>query len=843
MESLHNMTQPRSSNRPEVPTPRRYVGRSGVSTIPAPSGAAPIPFPRTGSEQANGKSKPVSARNRVRTVAVPWSFRLAFAVTLVLMVFFLFRSFGLFMGPVTGASGVESTYAASVNVLAGRIASPLDSVKLLPPPAPWYGGAPALPTTSLPVFVWASAALTGVMGDGLLGGRILALLAALVAGLCLFALVRRSAGARAAIYALLFYSVAPLSVVLGQQYSQASLIMAMQAVALLALFNWRSTVRPELSQGAPAAFVWAVMAGVMYALLDPGAVFLAVPAAYLIVVPTSAPSLDTGPLSIRTIRRKTTESLKIADVWQKSPNRGRFFAYAGALAAGSLIWWAITQAGAGGMWLDAKDGGAGVAGALGALLSGSSYVEIMGMLVERLLTLAGLLLLAAGILHGARPPVPLLFHAWFLGGLVHVLLDASRLPGHDDVLLPLILPACALAGIGAAWAGALPARLYVAITEQAHERDSDYAISPHTAWLLDLPEERITNKRQRPQAQLALGRSVAERSHTQSMKWRRAWWLTVGHVVVLSILAFIVLGGAPTTLARMEPNDQAQEVAAIGRDVANVVPPGSRIIVAGPSAPELFYSSERTGWSLSDTEFSLVAVDKLQREGASYLLSVDQDWLGKHPDYRGLITSYAVAKLARDYILFDLNAKPAGNERSYFLESGHTLGGEFRTFWQNNGGVAKLGYPISEELVETSPLDGQQRKVQYFERAVLEYHPEFAGTPNAVMIASVGLWVTKDRNFPKADPVENTTDKWYFAETGHIVKQAFLRYWQSQGGLATFGYPISEELPEISNADGKVYTVQYFERARFEWHPTFAGTPDEVQLGLIGKQALAMPQR
>ena len=42
------------------------------------------------------------------------------------------------------------------------------------------------------------------------------------------------------------------------------------------------------------------------------------------------------------------------------------------------------------------------------------------------------------------------------------------------------------------------------------------------------------------------------------------------------------------------------------------------------------------------------------------------------------------------------------------------------------------------------------------------------------MIASLGLWVTKDRNFPKADPVENTADKWYFAETGHIVKQAFL---------------------------------------------------------------------
>ena len=67
-----------------------------------------------------------------------------------------------------------------------------------------------------------------------------------------------------------------------------------------------------------------------------------------------------------------------------------------------------------------------------------------------------------------------------------------------------------------------------------------------------------------------------------------------------------------------------------------------------------------------------------------------------------------------------------------------------------------------------------------------------------------------------------------------------MRYWQREGGLATFGYPISEELPEISSADGKVYTVQYFERARLEWHPTEAGTPSEVQLGLIGKQAWEM---
>ena len=190
--------------------------------------------------------------------------------------------------------------------------------------------------------------------------------------------------------------------------------------------------------------------------------------------------------------------------------------------------------------------------------------------------------------------------------------------------------------------------------------------------------------------------------------------------------------------------------------------------------------------------------------------------------------------------MFDLNVKPAANDRLYFLETGHTLGGEFRTAWDRLGGVAKLGYPVSEEVSEVNPLDGQTRKIQYFERAVLEYHAEFAGTPNAVMLADVGRWVTKGHDFATVAPFNNSANRAYFPQSGHSLKEAFLEYWQREGGVALFGYPISEELPEISQADGKVYTVQYFERARLEWHPTFAGTPKAVQLGLIGEQALNM---
>ncbi len=66
----------------------------------------------------------------------------------------------------------------------------------------------------------------------------------------------------------------------------------------------------------------------------------------------------------------------------------------------------------------------------------------------------------------------------------------------------------------------------------------------------------------------------------------------------------------------------------------------------------------------------------------------------------------------------------------------------------------------------------------------------------------------------------------------------FLKHWQARGGLASFGYPLSEELREVNQADGKTYTVQYFERARLEYHPENQGTEFVVLLGLMGREVL-----
>ncbi|MEO8286111.1 MAG: alkaline phosphatase family protein [Chloroflexota bacterium] len=72
-----------------------------------------------------------------------------------------------------------------------------------------------------------------------------------------------------------------------------------------------------------------------------------------------------------------------------------------------------------------------------------------------------------------------------------------------------------------------------------------------------------------------------------------------------------------------------------------------------------------------------------------------------------------------------------------------------------------------------------------------------------------------------------------FQETGRNACGKFLQYWQEHGSLAQQGYPISNEMQEKSDTDGKTYTVQYFERAVFELHPENQ-PPYDVLLSLLG---------
>jgi hypothetical protein len=173
----------------------------------------------------------------------------------------------------------------------------------------------------------------------------------------------------------------------------------------------------------------------------------------------------------------------------------------------------------------------------------------------------------------------------------------------------------------------------------------------------------------------------------------------------------------------------------------------------------------------------------------------------------------------------------ASNPR-YFAETGQVVAPQFATYWQDKGGIGRFGYPISRPVIAHGILS------QFFERAVFEYHPEYQDTGNEVLLRLVGNEYTQDRIFQKADETTVAPDHFYFPQTGHSLGGAFLAYWQSNGGLAIYGYPISEEMTEISPTDGQPYAVQYFERNRFEFHPEAAGTPYMVQLGLLGANLL-----
>jgi len=73
-----------------------------------------------------------------------------------------------------------------------------------------------------------------------------------------------------------------------------------------------------------------------------------------------------------------------------------------------------------------------------------------------------------------------------------------------------------------------------------------------------------------------------------------------------------------------------------------------------------------------------------------------------------------------------------------------------------------------------------------------------------------------------------------FKETGQTLAEPFRNFWETNGGLAIFGFPITPTFQEINPADHKSYEVQYFERARFELHPELINTPYYIQLGRLG---------
>jgi len=176
---------------------------------------------------------------------------------------------------------------------------------------------------------------------------------------------------------------------------------------------------------------------------------------------------------------------------------------------------------------------------------------------------------------------------------------------------------------------------------------------------------------------------------------------------------------------------------------------------------------------------------------------------------------------------------PGGAART-FPQTGKAVNGLFLTYWDDRGALAQQGYPISPVMQERSDLNGQTYAVQYFERAVFEYHPENQA-PFNVLLSQLGTFRYQQKYGTTGAPGQqaNQANGRYFPETRHWVGGKFRSYWEQHGGLAQQGYPISEQFTEVSPLDGKPYTLQYFERAVFELHPENQA-PFDVLLSQLG---------
>src|SRR3954447_12581936 len=195
-----------------------------------------------------------------------------------------------------------------------------------------------------------------------------------------------------------------------------------------------------------------------------------------------------------------------------------------------------------------------------------------------------------------------------------------------------------------------------------------------------------------------------------------------------------------------------------------------------------------------------------------------------------------------------------------FPATGFCIAGRFAAYWQQNGGLAVFGYPITAAANEASRDTGQSYLTQWFERNRFELHTDTAA-PYDVQLGRLGddrlrqqgiQWQTLPRdNGPQ-------TDCLWFAETKLNVcdqdpsdgtaQGGFMSYWRTEQlrdprlnsyarSLALFGLPLTRARME-TNSSGDTVLTQWFERARLEWHPN--NPPGfRILLGLLGNELAA----
>jgi hypothetical protein len=159
----------------------------------------------------------------------------------------------------------------------------------------------------------------------------------------------------------------------------------------------------------------------------------------------------------------------------------------------------------------------------------------------------------------------------------------------------------------------------------------------------------------------------------------------------------------------------------------------------------------------------------------------------------------------------------------YFPQTGHNVIDDFWMFYQSVSDAALVfGAPITEQFLAA---DGSGKTIQYFERARFELDPS-KPAGQRVQTTALGTLLYK----PGLSAVNLTTaGACRVFSNGYGVCYDFLTFFDKHGGATRFGNPISafEFQP-----DGRI--IQYFEKARFEYHPEL-GAGNTIRMADLGR--------
>ncbi|MFV9503083.1 MAG: PQQ-dependent sugar dehydrogenase [Oscillochloridaceae bacterium umkhey_bin13] len=183
------------------------------------------------------------------------------------------------------------------------------------------------------------------------------------------------------------------------------------------------------------------------------------------------------------------------------------------------------------------------------------------------------------------------------------------------------------------------------------------------------------------------------------------------------------------------------------------------------------------------------------------------------------------------------------------IPNSYRVEGRIASFWRQHGGLPIFGQAISDQRIERDETG--VARVQWFERARLELHPDLAA-PYDVQLAHLGVLALNQqgRDWRATPPEEPDPGCRFFSETERNLCEPFLSYWRANGlefdgqpgkseaeSLALFGFPLTIPAFE-TNSSGQRVLTQWFERARFEY---LQNNPraSRVLLGRLGAEQFA----